>query len=171
MKLLFLRHGVAVNRSNWRGTDDQRPLTKAGRDGVIELAGALAEVELDIELVLSSTHLRARQTAEIVAKRLNLNHCLELEPLLSRDFTSRVLDDVLAKRDIRTVLLVGHEPDFSRTIAELTGGVRVRLKKAGLARVDIDRGSTESGHLVWLIPPKWILTPKVRSLSSATRSP
>ena len=33
------------------------------------------------------------------------------------------------------MLLVGHEPDFSNVIAELTGG-RVDMKKGGLAAVD-----------------------------------
>ncbi|MGC4066380.1 MAG: phosphohistidine phosphatase SixA [Polyangiaceae bacterium] len=171
MKLLFLRHGVAVNRTNWHGADDQRPLTKAGRDGVVELAATLAKLELGVELILSSTHLRARQTAEIVAKKLRLNHCLEFEPLLARDFTARILEDVLAKRDSRTVLLVGHEPDFSRTIGDLTGGARVRLKKAGLARVDLEREYPENGQLVWLIPPKWILTTKVGSRSATAQFP
>ena len=45
-----------------------------------------------------------------------------------------------------TVLLVGHEPDFSGEIARLTGG-SVKLKKGGLAIVD---GNT----LLALLRPK-----------------
>jgi phosphohistidine phosphatase len=33
------------------------------------------------------------------------------------------------------VLLVGHEPDFSNTVGQLTGG-RVDLKKGGIAGVE-----------------------------------
>ena len=49
-------------------------------------------------------------------------------------------------------MLVGHEPDFSATIAELTGGA-VTVKKAGVARVDLDE-QTMRGTLVWLLPPR-----------------
>ena len=34
-----------------------------------------------------------------------------------------------------TVILVGHEPDFSRAIQLVTGG-RVEMKKGGLAAID-----------------------------------
>ena len=49
-------------------------------------------------------------------------------------------------------MVVGHEPDFSGTIRELTGG-RIKLSKAGVAFVDLDT-STMSGELRWLLPPK-----------------
>jgi phosphohistidine phosphatase len=43
------------------------------------------------------------------------------------------------------VLLVGHEPDFSRAIAAATGG-RVEIKKGGLAAI-------EDGALITLLRP------------------
>jgi phosphohistidine phosphatase len=51
-------------------------------------------------------------------------------------------------------MLVGHEPDFSRTIADLIGGGRVVMKKGGLARVDLESVDPPSGALVWLLAPK-----------------
>jgi phosphohistidine phosphatase SixA len=52
-------------------------------------------------------------------------------------------------------MFVGHEPDFSTTIASLVGG-RVAMKKGGLARVDIISSQPQPllGELVWLIAPK-----------------
>ncbi len=50
------------------------------------------------------------------------------------------------------LLLVGHEPEFSATIAQITGGTVV-VKKAGVARVDVDEQSLR-GVLVWLLPPR-----------------
>ena len=41
------------------------------------------------------------------------------------------------------VLLVGHEPDFSRVVAELTGG-RVDLKKGGLAVVRLENARSRA---------------------------
>ena len=51
-------------------------------------------------------------------------------------------------------MLVGHEPDLSATISAIIGGGRLRMKKAGLARVDIEGVEDVSGELVWVAPPK-----------------
>jgi phosphohistidine phosphatase len=56
-------------------------------------------------------------------------------------------------RSAERVMLVGHEPDFSSLIGELTGGSRVQLKKGGLARVDLETIDHGAGTLVWLLPP------------------
>ena len=53
-------------------------------------------------------------------------------------------------------MLVGHEPDFSQTIADLTGGGRVVVKKGSLARIDITATAVLGGDLVGLIPPRWL---------------
>jgi phosphohistidine phosphatase len=45
------------------------------------------------------------------------------------------------------LLLVGHEPDLSRLVGELTGG-RVDLKKGGLAIVRLDGAGGELGVLM-----------------------
>jgi phosphohistidine phosphatase len=53
-------------------------------------------------------------------------------------------------------MLVGHEPDFSETISQVTGGSRVVVKKGGLACVQLDDPASLRGTLVWLIPPKFL---------------
>jgi phosphohistidine phosphatase len=49
------------------------------------------------------------------------------------------------------VLLVGHEPDFSQVVHDLTGA-RVDLKKGGVAAVRLD--GTHSGELLVLLRPR-----------------
>jgi phosphohistidine phosphatase SixA len=51
------------------------------------------------------------------------------------------------------VMLVGHEPDFSLTIGQITGG-SVVCKKGGVVRVDVTDEKALRGHLVWSLPPK-----------------
>jgi phosphohistidine phosphatase len=48
------------------------------------------------------------------------------------------------------LLLVGHEPDFSRTVGELTGA-RADVKKGGLAVVRLE---SAGGELVALLRPR-----------------
>ena len=47
-------------------------------------------------------------------------------------------------------MVVGHEPDFSQTVHDLTGG-RIDLKKGGLAAVSVQRGR---GELIALLRPR-----------------
>ena len=57
-----------------------------------------------------------------------------LAPGFGRDDLEQVLAD---HPQAKTIMLVGHEPDFSLTISALIGGGKVILKKGGLTRVDI----------------------------------
>ena len=50
-------------------------------------------------------------------------------------------------------MFVGHNPDMSLLVTELTG-VDASMKKGGLARIDTVGGSADEGELVWLIAPK-----------------
>ncbi len=150
MKLYFLRHGKA-DWLEWDKPDDERPLTKEGRREMQQIARFLREIGVAPSIILTSPLPRARQTAEIAAENLKVN--LRDEPLLKKGFTATKLANVLGKTKGGDIMLVGHEPDFSGVIRELTGGT-VSLKKGGFARVDLDRDENSSGTLVWLIAPR-----------------
>ena len=73
---------------------------------------------------------------------------------LQPGFDTRRLAAILADfPDTKALLLVGHEPDFSTIIGELTGA-RVVMKKGGLALVELDDPQSLQGVLYWLAPPK-----------------
>src|SRR5918999_518073 len=57
---------------------------------------------------------------------------------------------LLAVGEDKRVLLVGHEPDFSQIVHDLSGA-RIDLKKGGLAAVRVQR---KSGELVALLRPR-----------------
>lgn len=157
MKLYFLRHGIAVDRS-LSGDDESRPLTKTGRHRVTRIARAIAKLDLGIESIVSSPVLRALQTARVMARMLELEHRMDVDALLTHGFDSVALNQLLMARDkVNALMLVGHEPDFSRTICQLIGGGRLRLKKGGFARVDIDLAEPNRAELIWLTPPKLLL--------------
>ncbi len=153
MQLYFLRHGLA-DWPDWdQARDDDRPLTDKGIEKMKAEAKAIERLGLGLNAILSSPLVRARQTAEAVAERLNMD-VIE-EPALAPGFDVERLRDVLHRHpDAGALMLVGHEPDFSRTIAQLIGGGRVAMKKGGLARVDLDSLDPPGGELVWLLAPK-----------------
>jgi phosphohistidine phosphatase len=150
MKLCFLRHGEA-DWPNWNKPDDERPLTERGRKEMKQVAKFLERLKFTPDAILTSPLPRASQTAEIVAKRLGIE--LQTEPALAHGFNLDRLRRLITKTKSECVMVVGHEPEFSAVIGELTGG-DVKLSKAGVALLEVNRGCT-SGTLLWLFPPKF----------------
>ena len=150
MKLCFLRHGEA-DWPNWNKPDDERPLTERGRREMKRVAKFLEGLKFGPDAILTSPLPRASQTAEIVAQRLGIE--LQTESALAHGFNLERLRRLLAKTEAECVMIVGHEPEFSAVIGELTGG-DIKLSKAGVALLDLNRSCT-SGMLLWLFPPKF----------------
>lgn len=148
MKLYFLRHGKA-DWPEWTKSDDERPLTKKGAKEVGKVARLLAQLEV-APLILTSPLPRASQTAAIAAKVLGLE--MREDKNLKPGFDATKLAKIVENLSADELMLVGHEPDFSQTIAELTGGA-IKLAKAGVALVDLDP-SAMTCRLLWLLPPK-----------------
>jgi phosphohistidine phosphatase len=154
MQLYFLRHGQAGKGSEWTGDDRLRPLTDEGRAAVVRAGVTLMRLELQVDVIVTSPLARARQTADIAAEELGLQEKVVDDKRLAHGFDRRALAKILADHPkAQSVMLVGHEPEFSATIGELTGG-RVVCKKGSLARVDVDDPGVLRGELVWLLPPR-----------------
>ena len=149
MKIYFFRHGKA-DWPNWNKPDDERPLTKAGKKEVRAVAESLLGLEVCPDHILTSPLPRAAQTAQIAAEYLKME-CHE-EKLLAPGFSVIELARLLLKYPGESLMLVGHEPDFTETISALTGG-SLKLSKAGVALVDIG-DSSRKGKLLWLFPPR-----------------
>jgi phosphohistidine phosphatase len=155
LKLYFLRHGQAGNRQDWQGDDSKRPLTIEGKKRMQREAAAIWKLELPLDVIISSPLVRAAQTAEIVAKAKGSSARLVTDGRLAPGFGPKHLVAIVADhRGAKGLMLVGHEPDFSETISQVTGGVRLTMKKGALAYVEVEDSASLNGTLVWLIPPK-----------------
>jgi phosphohistidine phosphatase len=153
MRVYFLRHGKA-DRSQWDGDDDARPLTAEGEEVMRREAEALRALGLAPDLIVTSPLARAHRTAELAAEGLGLAGRVVVDDRLAPGFDVRRLEQVLAEHGpAGEIMVVGHEPDFSETIAELIGGGDVVMKKGGLARVDVAAPVAGGGQLVWLLTP------------------
>ena len=153
MQLIFFRHGPAGSKGEWQGADAERPLTDEGRVAVAQAAAVLARAGLGVDAVLTSPLARARETAEIVAEAIGCADRLADDDRLAHGLDRTRLSAIVGDHaGAECLVLVGHEPDFSATIGQVTGGTVV-VKKAGVARVDVDE-QTMRGALVWLIPPR-----------------
>lgn len=153
MKVYFLRHGIAGDPQEWHGSDFDRPLTREGVKRMEREARTLEELGLELDVMLTSPLVRAKQTAEIAAACLKVR--VVDDERLGPDFDVARLEAMLQEHaDAGALMLVGHEPNMSETIGRIVGGAKIDLKKGGLAYVDVPDPRAVSGVLVWLIPPK-----------------
>ncbi len=153
LKIYFLRHGVAVEPEDWKGNDFDRPLTGDGRERMGREAKAIRKLDLKLDAILTSPLDRAKETAAIVASELKM--ASKEDDRLGGDFDVPALEAILQGcADLKTLMLVGHEPSMSSVIGRLIGVARIDLKKGGLACVELPDASTMTGELLSLIPPR-----------------
>ena len=153
IELYFLRHAHAGDPEAWTGDDAARPLSDKGEKQAERLGTFLAGVGFTPDAIISSPKLRAAQTAEIVARHLGIQ--ISFDDRLAGAFEVETLETLLgdAGDPVRPVV-VGHDPDFSDVLAELSGASRLPMPKGALARVDIERPlRAGGGTLHWLVPP------------------
>lgn len=151
-RLCLLRHADAGDPEAWAGDDAARPLTEKGRAQSERLGRFLGRTAFRPDAIITSPKLRATETAQIVAAALGAD--VEIDDRLAGGVDARAVEALLASREATTIVLVGHDPDFSELLMELTGASRLSMKKGAFARVDVDvplqRGR---GRLRWLVPP------------------
>jgi phosphohistidine phosphatase len=149
-QLWLLRHADAEPHGTRQ--DSERRLTQRG-ERQARLAGvAIARMGVEFEALLSSPKERALRTATVAVQtwRVQQREQLEVHPPLAGGFDAQQALAALAglSADGR-LLVVGHEPDLSTVVAQLTGA-RIDLKKGGLAVVRVDG---TGGELLALLRP------------------
>ena len=112
MRLFLVRHAEAAPGE----PDELRPLTAAGRDVARHLGERLANEQP--EAVVSSPLLRARETADQIARAAGIDAAVD--DRLAPGATAEDVKAALAGRG-ETVVAVGHQPDCSTIVLELTG--------------------------------------------------
>jgi phosphohistidine phosphatase len=133
-------------------------LTERGREQARAAGIAIGRLQGAFDVVLFSPRVRARQTAELAAEAWSEEQQarLTVHPPLAGGFEAgQALDAIAAVPGDGRLLLVGHEPDLSRVVGELTGA-RADVKKGGLAVVRLDGSPAHpaGGELVALLRPR-----------------
>ena len=138
-QLWLLRHGEAEPHDT--RPDPERRLTPRGERQAIAAGRTLRALGVEFAAVLTSPRVRAADTARLACESLGVEPVVH-EPL-SGEFDADHARTLMAEQDADArVLLVGHEPDFSQVVFDLTGG-RIDLKKGGVAAVRLDRTRAE----------------------------
>jgi len=150
-QLWLLRHAEAEPHGT--RVDAQRRLTERGERQARAAGIAMTRLQAGFEAVLFSPKVRARQTAELASEgwEAEQRELLVAHSPLAGGFDARQALDAMATvgADGR-LLLVGHEPDLSQVVGQLSGG-RIDLKKGGLAVLRLEGAG---GELAVLLRPR-----------------
>lgn len=159
LHLYLLRHG----KSDWEapsGSDHDRPLAPRGRRAARRVGRFLRDLGQEPSSVVTSTALRARTTAELAAAAGSWNCSIRSSGDLYLSAAAALLSEARSEAGgTERLMLVGHEPTWSQAVGLFSGGGRVRMVTAALARLDFpgnDWSRIDFGlaTLAWLITPK-----------------
>ena len=164
MNLLVIRHAIAEDKEAFATSgrsDDQRPLTEAGRSKMRRGAEGLRLTCPRVAVLASSPLVRARETAEIVAPAFRITR-VEIVEALRPDRPFEELTDWLQggaapNGEDMTVAVVGHEPHLSGLVTWLMTGSsesRIALKKGGACLLEFDQAPAAGAAIL-----RWALTP------------
>lgn len=157
--LLILRHAKADKDPSY-ATDHERPLTGRGRDAAAMVGWFLSRLEQAPDAIVSSTAVRARETAQRAAKAGGWECPVILDDGLYGTSAPQVLARIRDLDDASSrVMLVGHEPVWSELAGQMIGGAALSFPTAALARIDLpidvwSRADFGRGALVWLVTPR-----------------
>ena len=163
-EIYILRHGHAQDPGE--GLNDfDRPLTEEGVEKINKLSLLFCKLDANLDMVLSSPYVRARQTAEIFVENLIPKPDLEMVDFLVSGTSSKEISRGLMEySSCENILIVGHSPDLEVFLGKLIGAERVILKKGALAKVNFQNDIELSGELEWLITSKIVKKIKIKEV-------
>ncbi|MDZ4757747.1 MAG: histidine phosphatase family protein [Bacteroidota bacterium] len=161
MKSLYImRHAKAIPH-NTAPTDFQRQLTEGGLNDANEMGIRLYEKKPHLQVIISSPAKRTKETAETVAKALQMDACKIIydEDIYesSPHNLARIVSEISDKYN--SVMLVGHNPAFTYMMEYFCNKQIDNLPTSGMFLVEFEtntwkEATKHNGNLKWADWPK-----------------
>jgi len=156
MLLYFLRHASAGKTMLNPKKDERRPLDEEGILQARYMGRLLANLDVQVDQIVSSPLKRARQTASLVANELAFEAAVQIDDALRPEAEFQQFQAMVARYGkYDAIMVVGHNPSFteflSKAVSARSGTAQIEFKKGSVAKVDM-HGRT--GTLQWLVTPK-----------------
>ncbi|MBN8537212.1 MAG: phosphohistidine phosphatase SixA [Deltaproteobacteria bacterium] len=167
MLLYIVRHAIAEDRDLFakkNPEDSLRPLTMKGKKRMRKIIQGIKRELAEIELIVTSPFLRAKQTANLISEMIGKIQIVESAELVPQAPPQAIIK-WLKMEGIKhkKILIVGHEPHLSSLASLLLSGKSegrfIEFKKSSIALI-------ETGNFSELTPSRasllWLLSPKMR---------
>src|ERR1051326_8411207 len=137
MIVYFLRHASAGKSMANPKKDERWPLDDEGILQARYIGRLLANLDVQVEQVVSSPLKRSRQTASLVANELAFEQAVQLDDALRPDAEFEQFQAMLARyQKYDAVMVVGHNPNFteflSKSISPEGGAAHLEVKKGSV---------------------------------------
>ena len=155
IELYIVRHAIAAERGPNYPDDRERPLTSEGVARFKQVVEGLKDLDVRLELVLTSPLVRAAHTAELLVAGIGGVEMLEA---LSPGGRATQVIEALTRYSKRAkhIALVGHEPDLGELAARLLRARgTIEFKKGAICCLELDGAMPAGpGTLRWHLPPR-----------------
>jgi phosphohistidine phosphatase len=170
MIIYFVRHASAGTHINNPKKDEKRPLDADGIEQCGSIGRALAALNIQPDVIISSPLKRATQTASLVGNELGYESKMQLETAMRPEASFADFRRMLEKYSKHeSVMVVGHNPSISDFLAKLIAKAGceaiIDFKKGAVARVETDR---RAATLNWFFTPK--LAREIQAAATAAKS-
>jgi phosphohistidine phosphatase len=172
MIIYFVRHASAGENLSNPKKDEKRPLDADGIEQCGVVGRALAALNVQPDVIVSSPLKRATQTASLIGNELGYEGKLQLEPAMRPEASFadfRRMLDKYAKHE--AVMVVGHNPSITeflaRMIAKSGCEALIDFKKGAAARAETVR---HSAVLNWFFTPKMAREIQAAAAAAAEKS-
>jgi phosphohistidine phosphatase len=159
MRILYLLRHAKSSWKNESKPDFERPLAGRGRKACEIVASLIQAREIQFDLVLCSTAIRARETIDLVNQYAKLRTEIRFDERIYEATAMQLLELVSQiENDRKSVLLVGHNPGFEDLLYLLTGENH-RFPTASLAKIKLKLSKWSDAYdnkaaLDWIARPK-----------------
>jgi phosphohistidine phosphatase len=151
MRLYLVRHGESVAPE----IDPNQPLSEKGIKETEAVARLLKQASLEIDEIMHSTKMRAKQTAEILGKALAFELTLiQREGLKPMDPVEPIVSE-LGTLD-RNVMLVGHLPFLEKLLTLLLMGKEgpSPVNLCGSCVICLETNHGQLWQIAWAVSPE-----------------
>lgn len=119
LKVHFIRHAQAIERSSDL-PDELRTITCRGRKKFRKVAATFKKSNISPDIIVTSSKIRAVQTAEILSETIRFSGELKVLPELAENPGMATLSTILNTYSMAgDIVIVGHEPWLGELIGKL----------------------------------------------------
>lgn len=156
MIVYLFRHASAGQHKLSSKEDEARPLDETGKKQSRDVGRALAALEVEVDVVISSPLTRALETAELATAEFGHNDKIVTDDAMRPESSYAEFQDLLSRYGKNeAIMLFGHNPSITEFAVHLLTGSRSRecieFKKGAVVKLEVERGN---GKLHWMLTPK-----------------
>ncbi|RXJ69736.1 phosphoglycerate mutase [Halarcobacter ebronensis] len=136
-ELYIIRHAQKENNDNYE-YDYDVPLTKRGIEAAKNLGTLLKRKKVLPDLIVSSPAIRARQSAEVIAKEIDYNKGVMYNEVIYQAYLNELVESISYTYDnINSLMIVGHNPSLTALAITFTN-FKTELQMATAIKIEFD---------------------------------